>query len=112
MRRLGYVLLALTSTVAGLAQAPFLTFPLPDPTTAVYNGWYYRGSGAPHHAIDYKDGIKVVQGTEVHAAAGGLAISSCQPPLDHDDDPTGALAAPRLVDHGGFERKPLTFALW
>jgi len=63
------------------AQGGFLTFPLQDSNTPVFHGWYYykaaQNQGVYHGAID----IKAAQGTQVMAAADGLAIASCQPPL-------------------------------
>ena len=75
------VLVILASQAYG--QSQFLKLPLQDPITSVWNGWIYRPPNYPtkHRAIDYK----VPQYTVVFAAADGLAISSCQPPLSNTD---------------------------
>jgi hypothetical protein len=77
------------------AQNRFLTFPLPDSATSVYNGWLYWNL-KKHRGIDYRASID----TDVIAAADGLAISSCQPPLiktdPNTDDTYGNFV---LIDH-------------
>lgn len=66
-------------------QSGSLTYPLRDSGIRLTQGWYYTGTNEgdfPHEAID----VVAPTGTNVLATAEGLAIASCQPPLDISGD--------------------------
>ncbi len=76
------------------AQNGFLTFPLSDNAASIYHGWLYDPYSY-HGGID----IRQPQGTNVIAAADGLAISSCQPPLAVTSSTTLQFGLFVLIDH-------------
>ena len=90
------VLLSVCFCGACVAQDGFLTFP----STIVLHpvqGWYYNDG------LKYHGGIDILEepGSNVLAAAGGLAISSCQFPLVADPQNPDHLSFGQfvLIDH-------------
>jgi hypothetical protein len=90
------VVLTIVSIPCQLSTAAlrFLTFPLLDDSTAVYHGWYYP-DGELHKAVDYK----AAAGTDVLAAADGVAIGSCQPPVDRQTSTKDTYGQFVLINH-------------